>query len=62
VHEGLYVFAPDAVRPACGPVRISVYSEKDPAREDRRQVDPALVERVWQDFATWRAAAGSSAR
>jgi len=61
VHEGLYVFAPDAVRPACGPVRISVYSEKDPAREDRRQIDPALVERVWQDFSTWRAAAGSSA-
>jgi hypothetical protein len=62
VREGLYVFAPDALQPACGSARISVYSEKDPAKEDRRAVDPALVERIWKDFSTWRAATGSDAR
>lgn len=56
VREGLYVFAPDAFAPECGTVTLSLYSEKAPDKADSLVVDPTVIERVWADFAPWRAA------
>ena len=56
VYEGLYVFDPAALGPACGQVRLELYSEKD-TKGDSRVVDPKIVERVWNDFEPYRSAA-----
>jgi hypothetical protein len=55
VYEGLYVFDPGALGPSCGGVRLVLYSEKEPDKGDTRAVDSNTVERVWQDFAPYRA-------
>jgi hypothetical protein len=57
IYEGLYVFAPGALRPDCGGVRLMLYSEKEPEKADTRVVDAAVVEQIWQDFAAYRTAA-----
>jgi hypothetical protein len=54
--EGLYAFAPDAFVPACGAVRLEIHAQKDPARADTVALDGAVLERVWADFAAFRAA------
>ena len=54
IHEGLYVFDPQALGPHCKAVRLLLYSEKAPGKPDTRAVDPQLVERIWQDFAPYR--------
>jgi hypothetical protein len=54
IHEGLYVFHPDALGPQCGTVKLVLYSEKVPSRGDTRVVDPKVVDRIWQDFAPYR--------
>jgi hypothetical protein len=50
VREGLVVFAPDALGPHCGTVRLTLYSEKDPDKGDTREVDPKVIRQIWQDF------------
>lgn len=55
VSEGLYAFAPDAVTPACGTVRLDLRSQKDPAKADVVTVDPKVLEQIWADFAAYRA-------
>jgi hypothetical protein len=55
VREGVYVFDPQALGPQCKSVTLVLYSEKDPAKQDVRVVDPAVIERIWQDFAAYRA-------
>jgi hypothetical protein len=55
VREGLYVFDARALGPHCGSVKLTLYSEKDPKKQDARIVDAQLVERIWQDFAPYRA-------
>ena len=57
VSEGLYVFDPSAIAPACGTVKLQLFSEKEPDKPDARVVDPAIVQQVWGDFASYRAAA-----
>jgi hypothetical protein len=54
MHEGLYVFHPDALGPHCGTVRLVLYSEKEPEKGDTRVVDPAIVRQIWEDFAPLR--------
>jgi S1-C subfamily serine protease len=49
IREGLYVFDPLAFGPHCGTVRLGLFSEKAPAKEDLRVVDPSIVERIWRD-------------
>jgi hypothetical protein len=51
VEEGFYVFDPAAIGPACGTVEIVVSSVKEPSRSETRAVDPAVIRRVWDDFA-----------
>jgi S1-C subfamily serine protease len=54
ITEGLYVFDPGALGPQCGTVTLVLYSEKDPAKADRRIVDATVLERLWKDFAPYR--------
>ena len=56
IYEGLYVFDPDALGPQCATVRLALYSENAPEKADTRTVDPGVLQRVWQDFAPYRAA------
>ena len=59
IHEGLYVFDPGALGPHCGTVKLTLYSDKEPDKGDTRVVDPQVLERVWQDFAPYRALAAA---
>ena len=54
VREGLYVFEPQAFGPHCKAVKLVLFSEKEPNKQDTRVVDPNLIERIWQDFAAYR--------
>lgn len=55
IYEGLYVFDPGALGPHCGTVRLVLFSEKEPEKEEARVVDPAVVQQIWDDFAPYRA-------
>ena len=55
IYEGLYVFDPGALGPHCGTVKLVLYSEKAPEKGDTRVVDPGVIQKVWQDFAAYRA-------
>ena len=54
ITEGLYAFDPGALGPHCGTVTLVLYSEKDPAKADRRIVDAAVLEQIAKDFAPYR--------
>ncbi len=55
VYEGLYVFDPNAISPACGSVTLELFSEKSPAKGETRAVDARIVQQIWDDFGPWRA-------
>jgi S1-C subfamily serine protease len=55
IIEGLYVFDPLAIGPQCGTVRLALYSDKEPAKPESVNVDPRILQRVWDDFAPYRA-------
>jgi S1-C subfamily serine protease len=50
VHEGLYVFDPAALGPGCSTVTLVLYSEKEPAKADKRVIDPGILQQIWRDF------------
>jgi S1-C subfamily serine protease len=50
IYEGLYVFDPTALGPACGTVTFVLYSDKAPAKADTRVIDPKLLQQIWRDF------------
>lgn len=54
IHEGLYVFDPGALGPHCGSVKLVLFSEKEPEKGDTREVDPKVLQQIWQDFAPYR--------
>jgi hypothetical protein len=55
IREGLYIFDPLALGPHCKSVKLVLYSEKEPKKQDIiRAVDPQTIERIWQDFAPFR--------
>ena len=55
IREGLYIFDPQAFGPHCTSVTLFLYSEKEPGKQDTRTVEPQMIERIWQDFASYRA-------
>jgi S1-C subfamily serine protease len=55
VREGLYVFGPDAFGPHCGSVTLALSSEQTPEKADTLTIDPKVIDRIWQDFAPYRA-------
>jgi hypothetical protein len=59
-YGGMYVYGPDAIGPHCGDVTLSFYTEKEPEKADVRTLSSKLVNRIWEDFAAYRAVAGRS--
>jgi len=59
LDEGFYVFGPSAISPQCGSVTITVLSDKPADKGDPRAIDAKIVQQVWDDFAPYRAQAGS---
>jgi hypothetical protein len=57
IREGLYVFDPELLGPHCSTVTLSMYSEKAPEKADVLTIDAKVIERIWQDFASYRASA-----
>ena len=55
IHEGLYVFDPNALGPHCAGVTFEAFSEKAPTTADRTTIDPKVLQQIWQDFAPYRA-------
>ena len=55
IYEGLYVFDPGALGPACGGVKLTLYSEKEPEKGETKAIDPSVIQRIWDDFAGYRA-------
>jgi hypothetical protein len=55
VYEGLYAYDPGALGPACGTVKLVLYSEKEPEKGDTQVLDANVVQQIWQDFAPHRA-------
>src|SRR5262245_30106726 len=55
IYEGLYVFEAEALGPACGAVKLMLYSEKEPEKADTIVADSGVVQRIWQDFEPYRA-------
>jgi len=53
IREGLYVFEPQAFGPQCASVKLVMYSEKEPNKPDTRVVDPHVIERIRDDFASY---------
>lgn len=53
--QGAYRYGPEAFNPTCGTMRLRLYSSLGkPVRT--KTLSRQLVERVWRDFAPWRAA------
>jgi len=59
--QGSYEYLADAVAPSCGNVVLEIYSEKSPNTPETRPVDPATIQRVWQDFDPFRRAQPATA-
>ena len=57
IDEGFYVFAPSAISPECGTVKITVSSDKASDKGDTRTLDAKIVQQIWDDFASYRAEA-----
>lgn len=55
IREGVYAFAPGALGPPCGTVKLVLFSEKEPKKGDTQVVDPGVLQQVWQDFAPYSA-------
>ncbi|MFN7979149.1 MAG: serine protease [Vicinamibacterales bacterium] len=55
VYEGLYAFDPGAISASCGEVRLDVFSEKAPTLAETVTVPSSVLDRVWRDFASFRA-------
>ena len=50
LYEGLYAFDPDSVGPRCAKVRLALYSDREPAKEDNTILDPKLLQQISRDF------------
>jgi len=53
VYEGLYAFDPSALGPQCGTVKLTMYSEKEPDKEDTKVIDQRILQQIAQDFAPY---------
>jgi Trypsin-like peptidase domain len=53
VYEGLYAFDPRALGPQCGTVKLTMFSEKEPEKEDTKVIDQRILQQVAQDFSPY---------
>jgi hypothetical protein len=51
---GLYSYTPDVISPSCGKVTLEVYSASQSDKPLVKVLDPAQVNRLWQDFEPYR--------
>ncbi|MBA2705042.1 MAG: trypsin-like peptidase domain-containing protein [Blastocatellia bacterium] len=49
-YAGLYAYPANSISPACGSVRVEVYSEKNPKKADIKTLDAKSIARIAQDF------------
>jgi hypothetical protein len=54
VDEGFYAFDPMAIGPHCGTVSLVLSSIEAPDETETKVVAPAVIARVWNDFASYR--------
>jgi S1-C subfamily serine protease len=54
-YSGLYAYPHDAISPACASVVVQLFSEKAPDVPVNYVLPAATVNRVWSDFAAYRA-------
>jgi S1-C subfamily serine protease len=54
-YKGVYTYNPDAVTPACGEVKLEIYSSKN-AEPVIKVLDEKSVQRIWADFDAFRRA------
>ena len=52
IDEGLYLFNPDALGPACSAVKLTIYSEAEPDKGDTRVVDQNVLQQIRRDFSS----------
>jgi S1-C subfamily serine protease len=52
-YEGIYSYPADAITPACGQVKLEIYSEKNPNKAEVKTLDVKTVNRVAEDFAPY---------
>jgi len=52
IREGLYVFEPQAFGTHCASAKLVMYSEKEPDKPDTRAIDPHIIDRILDDFAS----------
>jgi len=53
-YEGLYVYPPDSISPSCGKMTLELYTEKEPTKVKKRDLDRKTIARIWKDFAPYR--------
>ena len=51
---GLYSYTPDVISSSCGKVTLEVYSASQPDKPLVKVLEPAQVNRIWQDFEPYR--------
>jgi S1-C subfamily serine protease len=54
IYEGLYAFAPGALAPSCGTVKLTFFSEKEPHKGDTKVVDAKVIQQIADEFAAYR--------
>ena len=54
-YKGIYLFSPDAVNPACGEVKLVIYSSKSEAPVTKT-LDEKSIQHIWADFEAFRRA------
>jgi len=47
----------DAIRPDCGSVKLTFYTEKEPQKGDTKTLSPKFVQKIFDDFAPYCTAA-----
>lgn len=55
VREGLFVFDAGALGPHCSTATLRLSSEKTPDKADTKPIDRRILQRIWDDFAPYRA-------
>lgn len=53
-YEGLYVYPPDSISPSCGKMTLELYTEKEPTKVKKRDLDRKTIARIWKDFEPYR--------
>ena len=59
-YKGVYLYSPEAVNPACGQVKLEIYSSKG-GEPTVKAFEEKTVQHVWADFDAFRRAQAQTA-